>query len=185
MNDSKKPRVSEELRETYFKDLGLNQQQQDFVIYFVFLTNMNGSEAVKMAGYKTGVERSQYPEGEAGDKEFKRFEELAYTRIAQRHISNPRIIKAIQAVKNEMKEAFIVDRLWVFNKLKRLAENGSENVQLRATELLGKALSMFTEVTTVQTTEDAASIAKGRFAERMKKEQANKVVEFKTGTENE
>lgn len=172
-------KVNKDIQEE-IKNLGLNQKQMSFVEYYLFITGLNAVEAVKLAGY---IDEAKY-DPNLSEAEVKAYKELNFKNQANRLLRNPAIKKAIVLIREDMNEMLIVDKLWVLNKLKTLAEKGSENVQLRATELLGKALSMFTEVTQVQSVEDPAAIARANFAERMAKEKDN-VVEFKNGTNDE
>lgn len=166
-----KQRVSVDTQQR-LTDLGLTRMQRDFIMYFIFLTNMNALQAVALAGYTHGVTEE--------DEDTKnRLIQLRYQTIANELLKNPKVVKGIKMIKDEMSEAMIVDKFWVLNKLKTLAERGSENIQLKATELLGKTLSMFTDVSVEKSVEDPASIAKSNFNERMK------LAEFKKDGTNE
>lgn len=171
-----KPSLTKETKEK-IEDLGLTNMQLDFVNYFIFITNMDAVEALKLAGYQHGVKDSPDLDPKTRDL----YIDMHYKSKANDFLKNQKIVKCIKLIKEEMSEALVVDRMWVIKKLKSLADNGSENTQLKATELIGKHLSMFTEIQQIQSVEDPAAIARAAFNDRIREDQ-EKIVEFKNGT---
>jgi hypothetical protein len=58
--------------------------------------------------------------------------------------------------------------LWVLQKLKKLADKGSERTQLEAAKLLGQTMNMFQPETIVSNSEDPSAIIKAALEKRKK-----------------
>ena len=74
--------------------------------------------------------------------------------------------REVAELEREQREAEKVDREYVIRGLRRLAENAeSESARVRALELLGKSLRMFTEQIEVHTTHDVSELEQFTTAE--------------------
>lgn len=186
----KKPVTAETVGEVDFgkmaKEAGLTELQTRFAFYYVFVTGLNGKEAVDLAGYSWGRydTNEDYDEGK---REF--YKELLQRQQAKNLLDNPKILAFITKLRKEMDNQLIVDKLWVIQKLKKLAEKAeSESIQLRATEKLGETMDMFgSRVIETDEREDPAKIASAAFEKRkaaMKNKPEN-VVEFQKEGSNE
>jgi len=152
---------------------GLTKQQQLFAELYVLVNGLNGVDSVVGAGYKFG-DYSNYPEDK---REW--YINLKAKQIARHNLKNPKICKYIKYLQDNMGSQIGVNRFYVIEKLKNLAEKGTESTQLKALELLGKSLAMFTDVKEINDTkEDPAAIMKKAFEERVNKD---KVVNFPVG----
>lgn len=152
---------------------GLSKQQQKFADLYVFCTGLDGMRAVIEAGYRFG-DYSNYPEDK---KEW--FINLKAKQIARHNLKNPKICKYIKYLQENLSSQIGVDRFYVTEKLKGLVEQGSENIKIKALELLGKSIAMFTDVKEInEGKEDPAEIMKKAFEERVNKD---KVVNFPVG----
>ena len=160
------------------KELGLTELQKRFCDYYVFVTGLNAELAVELSGYSVeSTNTEKYDE-----KMIAYYKELTIKRLVRVLVSNPKILKYITAIRKELNNQLVVDKLWVINKLKKLADVGSENTQLKATELLGKTMEMFTDKKVIESVEDPSKIMKEVFEKRKLKN----TVEFKkNGTEGE
>lgn len=145
-------------------ELELTELQRKFCEYFVFVTGLDAPAAIELAGYKLSNDEYEYK-----SEELKQFYIVAEkNKKAREMMRNPRVVRFISELRNELSTQLTVDKMWVINKLKMLATNGSENTQLKATELLGKTLEMFTEKSKIfEGVEDPAQIAKDAFKKRM------------------
>lgn len=156
---------NDEAEEKERRKFGLGKQQIIFCQAYVFLTGLNGVEAVKFANYQLG-DYSNYP-----DDKREWYENLKRKQIARTNLTNPKCAKYIRSLQDSLAAQISVDRFYVTEKLKTMAERGSENIQIKALELLGKSISMFTDKSVIENVnESPAEIAKQAFAERMKKE---------------
>jgi len=159
------------------KEYELTDLQQKFADYFVFVTGLNAPLAVELAGYKVINEDYEYENDQL--QEFYKIKQT--NKIVKELLNNAKVLKYINKIRKELDNQLIIDKLWVINKLKQLAENGGENTQLKATELLGKTMEMFTEKTkNIEGTDDPAKIAKEAYEKRMQN-----VIEFKEKKANE
>ena len=148
---------------------GLTEEQQNFCVYYVHLYDMNAKKAVEAAYNKTG----KYAQSNICHKE----REL---------MSNPKVMRYIKYLSDQRLTQTLVDQFWVIKKLKQMADDGAENIQLKATELLGKTMSMFSDrQEVVDVGEDPAKLAKEALRRRkeQQKEEDN-LVPF-TGTDGD
>lgn len=145
------------------KKYKLTDMQKAFADYFIFVTGLDAIAAVKMAGYAHGV-----PENKYSDDLFEYYKRMNYGKIAKGLINNPKILHYIKDVREDLDNQLVVDKLWVINKLKALAgEDKPENIQLKATELIGKTMEMFTDRNkNVEGIDDPAKIAEEAFQRR-------------------
>lgn len=158
------------------KELKLTDKQKLFAEYFIYVTGLDGPAAVELAGYSSGSDHKDY--GKESTNNF--FRSLKFRQLARNLLSNRKVLDYINALRKDLDSQLIIDKLWVINKLKTLAETGSENTQLKATELLGKTLELFTEKTKFESSENPADIAKQAFERRKQN-----VVEFNKKQQNE
>lgn len=164
------------------KRLDLTEKQRLFADAYVFLTGLDGVAAAKFAGYKC-----DYPTNYPEDKK-KYYETLAYQGRARENLNNPKVLEYISTIRDNLDKQLVVDKLWVVNKLKNLAEQGTEATQLKATEMIGKILGMFIDHQKIEVTdEDPAVIARKAIEIRrsqINEEKKNNIVEFsKDGTD--
>lgn len=148
------------------KEIGLTEKQKKAADYYVFVTDLDAEAAVELAGYSFGSEKATEDTKKINRK-----------RVAYDFIHNVKVLRYISQIRELMSNQIIVDKLWVINKLKTLAESGSENTQIRALELLGKTMQMYADKQVIENVGDPAKIAKEAFKRRQKN-----VVEFKNGT---
>jgi hypothetical protein len=134
---------------------GLTEEQKNFCVYYVHLCDFNAKKAVEMA-YNKGGEHAQ-------------------SNICHKErslMANQKVLKYIKHLSDQRVNQTLVDQFWVIKKLRQLAEDGAENIQLKATELLGKTMSMFSDrQEVIDVGEDPAKLAKE--ALRRRKEQQN------------
>jgi hypothetical protein len=154
-------------------EIGLTEKQKAFAENYVFVTGLDANAAVELAGYKVEYDYEGYSEETAEVFKYKRIASLV-----RELLNNKKVLTYIKILREELENQLLVDKLWVIKKLKTLATQGSENVQLKATELLGKHLEMFTERQKIEGVEDPAVIVKKAFEIRKKREKEN-IIEFK------
>lgn len=163
------------------KELGLTPKQQSFCDLFLFVSGLDGIKAFELSEYNL---KDKKPSEDAPQQE-KYYYDMQVRREVRNLLGNLKIQKYIKAVRENLDLQLNVDRLWVLNKLKELATKGSERTQLEATKLLGQNLSMFTEVQKVEVVDDAGSIAKKAFEERIKKQkEQNNTIPFPSQVSN-
>lgn len=171
--------VSDEV-EDQLKELRLTEQQYNFCTSYVFLTGLEPAEATKLAGYSNGtLENSDMDPDQKAD-----MDRLFFRKKGTELLRNPKIVKAIQILTSGEQEKLLVNEVFVINELKQIVRKGTEMGKLKALEMMGKKLRMWTDVQKVeQSTESAAEIAKGFFEDRVKNK--DKIVAFdeETGTD--
>lgn len=150
----------------------LTDMQRKFAEFYVYVTNLNGKLAVELAGYK--VDKDQYESYPENIKE--KYKQRELNTIARNLLNNPKIIKYIDALRSNLESHLIVDKLWVINGLKDLAMNGGENAKIRALEMLGKYVGIFSDAIKLDIDSDPAEMAKKAFEKR---KQLENTVEFK------
>lgn len=167
--------------ESIAKKLQLSEHQERFANAYIYF-GMNGLEAVKLAGYQVNYDESKYSEDKRAY-----YEELVYRGIAKENLENPKVIEYIKTIREQLNNSLVLDKYWVVEKLKKLADTGSESTQLKATELLGKTLSMFNEVQKVEVTEESAGdLVKAAFEKRKQQQKELKeknILQFKASND--
>ena len=155
--------ISEKILETKKK---LTEKQRLFAEAYVM--GLSEQEAVRAAKYKM-----------ASDDNWRRD---AY-RLAKLNMKNGKVRNYIELLREQMASSLVVDKLYVVEKLKNLAENGeTENIKIKALELLGKTFSMFTDkVETKTESSDPAELMR-RVWEKKKE---RKLMLVKRGDESE
>jgi phage terminase small subunit len=158
--------------EKIVEELKLTDKQQKFAEYGVFVTGLDWVKAVEMAEYSFGKENydKDYADGNIGSY----YLDMQKKRKARELLSNPKILKYIKALRDEMDNQLIVDKLWVINKLKTMAEAGSERTQLEATKLIGQTLQMFQADVQINVADSPAKITQEAFEKRMAEDKAAK-----------
>lgn len=158
-----KKQVKEFNPEELAKELGLTKQQRNFCDYYVYMYGMNDAEsACRDAGYALNTYKEGYSEHK---REY--YEKLWYQGKAKELLAKPKIVDYIKSLREAISENIVVDRLWIISYLKNIAINGSENAQLKALELLGKTMAMFSDVSKVENSiDDPAKIAREAFEKR-------------------
>lgn len=121
------------------KEIGLTHMQKMFCEAYFFVTNRDVMEAYDLAGYAISTKRESFET----DKLFEKYVDMEKTRRCTELMNNPKIRRYITAISKAREEYITVDKFWVINKLKKLADTAPENVQLNATKLLGQNLDMF------------------------------------------
>jgi phage terminase small subunit len=102
-----------------------------------FLVDRNATKAAIRSGY---AERTAYSQG-------------------SRLLKNVEVREEIALLEREQRKAEKIDRQYVLNGLRKLAENAeSEAARVRALELLGKTMRMFTEQVEVQHSVDVSPL---------------------------
>ena len=104
--------------------------------------------------------------------------------IARANLKSKAVKGYICAIRDEMKADLenIVDEYWIIHKIKDLADTGSENIQLKATEDLAKIRGMFTEkVEVTDATKDPKDVIK-KAMDRRKQRGDLKIYEEKEET---
>ena len=103
-----------------------------------YLVDRNATQAAIRSGYS---ERTAYSQG-------------------SRLLKHVEVQTEIAALERAQQEAAHVDRAYVINKLQHIVEYGEkESNRLRAAELLGKCVGLFTEQLEVHTTHDINPLA--------------------------
>jgi phage terminase small subunit len=157
------------------KEYGLTEMQAKFAYFYVFVTGLNGPEAVKLAGYSQG----NYTEDKYPDERMREFYIGALLRSQAKTLcDNPKILTLITKLREELSNQLIVDKLYVLQNLKRLAETATETVQLRALEKLGETMEMFGQKQIIEEREDPAKIAAAKFEKRKQMSAEGNVVPF-------
>lgn len=151
-------------RVTEYDIMGLNEKQKAFVENYLFTCGMNEEEALKLAGYSFNYK---------SDVEKRRCKKRKIREL----MSNEKVIAYMNKLRNDLNNQLIVDKFWVIKKLKELAEHGNESVQLKATELLGKTMALFTDKV-IEQKENPGEIIRQSFEKRrnftvLKKEGTN------------
>lgn len=168
------------------KELGLTELQVRFCDLFVFVCGMNAEKSVEFAGYSLGNEETAK---EHADKPSlaKYYRDLAIRKVARSLLTNQNVLRYIEFLKETIDTSLIVDKCWVIEKLKKLAEAGSEKTQLEATKLIGQTMNMFQPETIVSSVEDPGQIVRDAIAKRKQEEdeKPSNVVEFKKEQPNE
>jgi hypothetical protein len=160
------------------KEYKLTDLQKAFAENFVFVTGLDAVAAVELAGYK--VTNDDYEYNSEQTKEI--FKQKRLSALARELLNNPKILKYISVLREELNNQLIVDKLWVLKNLKEIVNKGSENAKLKSLELIGKHLEMWTDKSKVYDgIEDPSKIAKEAFEKR---KQQN-VVEFREMVQNE
>jgi hypothetical protein len=164
------------------KEIGLTEKQKQFCEYFIFVCGLDAEKAVELSEYEIGQEN--YKEKYAGKESLARYYmDLQIKRIARKLLNNVKIIRYINYLKDTLDSSLIIDKLWVVQKLKKLAEKGSEKTQLEATKLLGQTMSMFQPETIVSSIDDPGQIVRDAIAKRKREEEpiAGNLIEFGKG----
>ena len=148
------------------RERALTDLQREFCVNYVYLCEFDAKKAVEMTYKKEGS--------------------AAQSNICHKErelMNDDRIRDYITELVEQRDSMFIVDKLFVIKKLKGLVETGAENIQLKALELLGKTMSMFSDrQEVVDVGEDPAKLAKEAFSKRFKQEE--NLVPF-TGTDGD
>jgi len=153
-NKSKKEKSDEFDPQALADELRLTETQRKFADYFVFLTGLDGPKAVELAGYKLDVDTTNYKD----DRVSGYYKSLKLRTKARELLNNPKILRYIKEIRDNLDKQLIVDKLWVIQKLKNLADSGSERTQLEATKLLGQYHQLFTEVQRYEIADDPSKI---------------------------
>lgn len=147
---------------------GLTESQEAFCINYVYYTGLKAHEALNLAGYNYTGRRN----------EDKAIHEL---------FKNPKIKKRINELLEERNNEILVDKLWVIKNLKEMAEKSqSEMAKIKAVELLGKTMSMFSETYIHESREDPGKVireARRKRQEKLDMEKHDNVVKFPTKDE--
>ena len=132
----------------------LTAQQKQFADNILFL-NMSKNEAA-LDAYNT--ENNKY---------LKNF--------VQNLMNNEKIVDYMTAVRQNMEESLLIDRYYIIRNLKKLAETGNENTQLKAIIELGKIRGMYVDKQENTTTESPSEIMRKSFEKTLKihKEEEN------------
>lgn len=154
--------MSEDKFEKLAEEYKLTQLQKAFAEYYVYVTGLDGPAAVELAGYKLDKDFEGYDERTA--EVFKR---KAISSRARELLDNPKVTKYINALRTNLENHLIVDKLWVIKNLKDLAMTGTETTRIRALELLGKNLEMFTDRQKIEDVGNPGEIAQKAFESRM------------------
>lgn len=158
------------------KKYKLTDKQRLFAEYYVYVTGLDGPAAVKLAEYSTINENYKF-----ASEDMKEIYDTRQTnKIARDLLDNKKVLGYIGELRKNLENHLIVDKLWVLDNLKKLAMSGCETTKIRALELIGKSMEMFTEKTKVESVEDPGAIAREAFKKRMEN-----TVEFKKRQENE
>lgn len=155
----------------YAKELGITDNQKNFCMNYVFLTALDPYKAYELAGYAI-------PEG-LDDRTKKQW----IHKNVMRTLNSTKVRKYLTKLREEMENQLLVDRLYVTKKLKEFVEgNAAEGTKIKALELLGKSMSMFSDKQVIETAEDPGKIAKEAFEMRK-----NNIIGFrsKEGTNDE
>lgn len=134
------------------KDI-LTDKQRKFVEFYVY-TGRDGATALDLAGYEFDDNASDT----ACNKR-------KYVTVL---LNNPNVQKYLTEVVDAYSAQISVDKTWVIDKLKERVENGSENIQIKALELIGKSFGMFSDRQIIERADDPAEIAQKAFEERKK-----------------
>ena len=162
--------TTKKTEKTYFdSDENLTEQQEEFAQLFVN-SYRDKDFAYIGAGYKAENENSK---------------RVAICKL----MKNKKIINRIDELMAERKKnnSEIVDKIWITEKLKRIVNNEADRpqYQLKALELLAKALGMLTDVQEIREGEtNPADIAKEVFKKRQELNAAHpNILEFKATEE--
>lgn len=161
------------------KELELTPKQRSFAENYVFVTGLDPNAAIELSEYVLDYKNENYSE-----EMMEIYRQKRKAHLIRELLNNPKVLNYIKILRDELENQLIVDKLWVIKKLKTLATQGSENVQLKATELLGKHLEMFTEKQKIEGVEDPAEIVRKAYEIRKKREKEN-ILEFKKEGTNE
>lgn len=137
--ENKTADVLEKELDVIAKELHLTPLQKNFCDYYFFVTNRNALEAFDLSNYKVGTKRESFE----SDEMYEKYLKMEKTRKCTDLMNNPKIRKYITAINKAREEYIQVDKFWVINKLKQLADTAPENVQFNATKALGEHLDMF------------------------------------------
>jgi hypothetical protein len=152
-------------------EVELTEQQKKFAEYGVFLTGLDWIKAVELAEYKFGEENYK----ENYDHKGEHYLDMLKRKKVRENLSNNNILKYISSLREELDNQLVVDKLWVTNKLKILADNGSEKTQIEATKLLGQTLNMFQSDVQISVNDSPAKIAQDAFKKRMEQEKSTTI----------
>jgi phage terminase small subunit len=156
-------------------DLKLTDNQKKFCEFYVYVTGLDGFAAVELSGYK--VDKSDMEGYDERTKEIYTKKAISYK--LRELLNNNNVVKYIDSLRKNLENHLIIDKLWVIKNLKDLAMSGTEMTRIRALELLGKHLEMFTVKTKIEEINDPGEIAKTAFERRMN------TIKFQPKTQNE
>ena len=107
----------------------LTEKEENFCFAYVYITSFDAEEAVTASGYSTSNEPS------------------TIKNHAKKLITNKEVKKLINEMIRERDDIPIVDRHWWFQKVKTVVDQNEKMpaTQLKALEMLGKALGLFND----------------------------------------
>lgn len=168
-------------------EFGLTDMQKSFVLFLCLSDHQDPYKAVIEAGYSHGLNIEEMTAKGWPKEKQDNFIYMQYRKFCTNLLKNPKIIKAISFMKEELGQRFVIDEMFVITELKKIVKGGSEPGKLKALELLGKTLKMFTDVQKLETNGTSpAEIARANFRKSLEESQSgdSKIVEF-TGTNDE
>lgn len=146
----------------------LTEQQVNFCVAYVMMTDFDAVEAIKLTDFSFGAAK----------------DELLLTlqrKAARRLLANPKVKDRIKQLVDERDCQVVIDKFFVKNGLKTLAQTAeNENTKVKAFELLGKELGMFVNKDELKITEDPGEIAKLAFKRRLELKVLNNKEEEET-----
>jgi hypothetical protein len=168
-------------------DFGLTEMQKSFILFLCLSDHQDPYTAVIEAGYSHGLDVEKMTADGWPKAKQDNFIYMQYRKYCTNLLKNPKIVKAIAYMKEKLDQRFVVDEMFVVTELKKIVKGGTEPGKLKALELLGKTLKMFTEVQKIETNGTSpAEIARANFRKSIQESQSgdSKIVEF-TGTNDE
>jgi phage terminase small subunit len=98
------------------KKLELTDKQRAFADYYIFLTGLDAEKAVVLAGYEINYVDKKFKDPEEAEQ----IRKIQLKRQARSLLNNPKIIQYIKAVRENLEEQLLVDKIWVIQKLKTI-----------------------------------------------------------------
>lgn len=133
-------------------NIKLTKQQKDFCYNYVYITDFEPISAIKMAGYNVSDDNSAHA-------------------IKRELLRNPKVKAHISDLIHERDADTALDKVFVIEKLKKVIKETEKNYNphLKALELLGKHLGMFSEKEGNKEKETPSNRAKELFNKRISK----------------
>jgi phage terminase small subunit len=128
----------------------LTNKQKRFIELYTQDKNFNAKEAMKEAGYNYSSE-------------------AAWRTAVREMLANPKIKRVLNESISDREKSVQVDKYWVVEKLKKIVlQNEDKNYpnQLKALELLGKYLGMFSDKVVIGEEKNIVEAARNVFAKR-------------------
>jgi hypothetical protein len=108
------------------------------------------------------------PKNEAYIDAYDASNDIYLKRTVTRALESEVLVDYMNAIRQNLEESLLIDRYYIVRNLKKLAETGNENTQLKALVELGKIRGMYVDKQEITTSESPQDIMRRSFEQTLK-----------------